>query len=45
MDFYNALNDGGYFVMGKTETLVGSAAQLFQRFDLKERIYQKKEKI
>ncbi|CAG0972006.1 Chemotaxis protein methyltransferase [Methanosarcinales archaeon] len=45
MNFYNALNDGGYFVMGKTETLVGPSTQLFKRFDLKERIFQKKEKI
>lgn len=45
MNFYNALNDGGYFVMGKTETLVGPSTQLFKRFDLKERIFQKKEKL
>ena len=45
MNFYNALNEGGYFVMGKTETLVGPAALLFQRVDLKERIYQRKEKL
>ena len=45
MNFYNALNDGGYFVMGKTETLVGPSTQLFKRFDLKERIFQKREKI
>jgi chemotaxis protein methyltransferase CheR len=45
MDLYNALNEGGYFVMGKTETLVGPASQLFKRFDLKERIYVKKEKL
>ncbi len=45
MNFYNALNEGGYFVMGKTETLVGPASQMFKRFDLKERIYAKKEKL
>lgn len=45
LNFYNALNEGGYFVMGKTETLVGPASQLFKRFDLKERIYAKKEKL
>jgi len=44
MDFYNALNDGGYFVMGKTESLVGPAAKLFKAVDLRERIYQKKVK-
>ena len=42
-DFYNALKDGGYFVMGKTETLVGPSCKLFKHVDLKERIYQKKE--
>lgn len=41
MNFYNSLNDGGYFVMGKTETLVGPAARMFRPVDLKERIYQK----
>jgi len=45
MNFYNALNEGGYFIMGKTETLVGPSTQLFKRFDLKERIFQKKEKL
>ncbi len=42
-DFYNALKEGGYFVMGKTETLVGPSCKLFKNIDLKERIYQKKE--
>ncbi|SNQ58879.1 CheR family methyltransferase [Candidatus Methanoperedens nitratireducens] len=42
LNFYNALNDGGYFVMGKTETLVGPAEELFHAVDVKERIYQKK---
>ncbi|HIH43746.1 MAG TPA: protein-glutamate O-methyltransferase CheR [Candidatus Methanoperedenaceae archaeon] len=41
MNFYNSLNDGGYFVMGKTETLVGPAGRMFRPVDLKERIYQK----
>lgn len=45
MDFYNALNEGGYFVMGKTETLVGPAGRLFKPVDLRERIYKKKEKL
>jgi chemotaxis protein methyltransferase CheR len=44
MNFYNALNEGGYFVMGKTETLVGPAGRLFKHVDLRERIYQKKER-
>lgn len=43
-NFYNALNEGGYFVMGKTESLVGPAGSMFKAVDLKERIYQRKEK-
>ncbi len=43
-NFYNALNEGGYFVMGKTESLVGPAGRMFKAVDLKERIYQRKEK-
>jgi chemotaxis protein methyltransferase CheR len=43
-NFYNALNEGGYFVMGKTESLVGPAGHLFKAVDLKERIYQRKER-
>jgi chemotaxis protein methyltransferase CheR len=41
MKFYEALNQGGYFVMGNTETLVGEAAHLFLTFKGRERIYQK----
>ncbi len=41
LNFYNALNEGGYFVMGKTETLVGQAGRLFKAVDIRERIYQK----
>lgn len=44
-NFYNALNEGGYFVMGKTESLVGPAGRMFKAVDLKERIYQRKEKL
>ena len=44
-NFYNALNEGGYFVMGKTESLVGPAGLMFKAVDLKERIYQRKEKL
>lgn len=43
-NFYNSLNERGYFVMGKTESLVGPAGHLFKAVDLKERIYQRKEK-
>ena len=41
MDFYSALHDGGYLVMGKTETLVGKAKELFEIVNNRERIYQK----
>jgi len=38
-DFYNALNSGGYLVMGKTETLVGDAKNLFLSHESKEHIF------
>jgi chemotaxis protein methyltransferase CheR len=41
MDFYSALNNHGYLVMGKTETLVGNSRELFEIVDNRERIYQK----
>jgi chemotaxis protein methyltransferase CheR len=41
MRFYSALRDGGYFVMGNTETLVGEASALFTSAFVRERIYQK----
>ena len=41
MDFYDSLNEGGYFLMGKTETLFGKAGELFKPVDIKERIYRK----
>ena len=41
MDFYNALNSGGFFVMGKTETLVGEARTKFQPYNSLERVFQK----
>lgn len=44
MNFYNALNEGGFFVMGKTESLVGPAGRMFKAADLRERIYQRKER-
>jgi chemotaxis protein methyltransferase CheR len=39
MDFYNGLNENGFFVMGKTETLLGPSKDLFKPFNAKERIY------
>jgi chemotaxis protein methyltransferase CheR len=41
MNFYRALRDGGYFVMGNTETLVGEATNRFDQSFIRERIYQK----
>ncbi|MEM0467077.1 MAG: protein-glutamate O-methyltransferase CheR [Candidatus Thermoplasmatota archaeon] len=40
-DFYNTLNPGGFFVMGKTETLVGNSRDKFKPFNLRERIFRK----
>lgn len=39
--FHDALNRGGYFVMGKTETLVGDARDKFKSTNSKEHIYRK----
>jgi chemotaxis protein methyltransferase CheR len=41
MKFYDSLNEGGYFLMGKTETLMGKTSELFKPVDIKERIYRK----
>jgi len=41
MKFYNALNRGGFFVMGRVETLSEEAKNLFKTVDLTERIYRK----
>lgn len=41
---FAALNDKGYFIMGKTETMLGEARQLFSVIDMKEKIFQKQEK-
>ncbi len=43
MNFYNSLNEGGYFLMGKTETLVGQSGGLFRPVNITERIYRKSE--
>jgi len=42
MEFYNALNNDGFFVLGKTERLCGTARKLFIPVNSKEGIYQKK---
>lgn len=41
MNFYEGLNDNGFFVMGKTETLIGPSKDHFKPFNAKERIYSK----
>jgi chemotaxis protein methyltransferase CheR len=41
MDFYDAVNQGGYLVLGKTEILVGEARSNFAVVDNRNRIYQK----
>ena len=38
-DFLNALNPGGYLIMGKTEVLLGENRGLFKTFNAKERIF------
>jgi len=40
-NFHNALNVGGYLILGKVESLVGEAASMFNCVDLSERIYRK----
>lgn len=39
MEFYNSINPGGYFVMGKTETLLGDARTRFKAVNNRERVY------
>jgi len=39
--FYDGLNNDGFFIMGKTETLIGPAKDLFAQYNAKERIYSK----
>jgi len=41
LEFYRSLNDGGFFVMGNTETLGGEASRLFNPVKSRERIFQK----
>jgi chemotaxis protein methyltransferase CheR len=41
MDFYNALQEGGFLLLGKTETLFGEARNKFKTFNNIERIYVK----
>jgi len=39
--FYEGLNKGGYLILGKTESLRGEPARMFQLVNMSERIYQK----
>jgi len=38
---YDALEDHGYLILGKTETILGNASHLFKLYDLPSRIYKK----
>ncbi len=39
---YDSLEDHGYLILGKTETILGNASRLFKLYDLVARIYVKK---
>ena len=43
-EFYKALNEGGYLVIGKTETLLGEARDRFLTINSRERIFQKEKR-
>jgi chemotaxis protein methyltransferase CheR len=43
MKFYKALKPGGYLVMGKSETLIREAKEIFEEVDFDSRLYRKKE--
>lgn len=38
-NFYQALEKGGFFVIGKAETLLGTAPDLFKPYNTRERLY------
>ena len=38
---YESLEDHGYLILGKTETILGDASKLFKLYDLVARIYVK----
>lgn len=42
MKFHRALKAGGYLIMGRSETLLDEAKEIFREIDLNARIYQKK---
>ncbi len=39
VEFYDLINNNGFFILGKTETLNGPARDLFKIFNTRERIY------
>jgi chemotaxis protein methyltransferase CheR len=39
LNFYKILQKGGFFIMGKSETLLGTAANLFRPYNTRERLY------
>ncbi|AEH25208.1 CheR family methyltransferase [Pyrococcus yayanosii] len=41
MKLYESLEDHGYLILGKTETILGKSAHLFKLYDLVARIYKK----
>jgi chemotaxis protein methyltransferase CheR len=41
LEFYKALNRGGFFIIGKAETLLGTAAGYFKPYNTRERLYVK----
>lgn len=41
LDFYNALHDGGYLILGRTETMPGDLRDKFDNVNTRERIYKK----
>ncbi|HET8688025.1 MAG TPA: protein-glutamate O-methyltransferase CheR [Methanosarcina sp.] len=41
LNFYKALEKGGFFIIGKSETLLGAASSLFRPYNTRERLYTK----
>ncbi len=39
LNFYKALGKGGFFIIGKSETLLGAASSLFRPYNTRERLY------
>lgn len=39
LNFYKALEKGGFFIIGKSETLLGTASNLFRPYNTRERLY------